>query len=208
MNRRSFLLSLAAPLSAQTRPKVLVIGDSISIGYTPIVQVALASMAEVVRIEGNGADSANVRAKLDDWLSGTDYDLVSLNCGLHDLKYTDRHQVESAAYQQNLEAIFNTMAGRGVRVLWVTTTPIHDERHAGRKAGFSRVNKDVELYNEMALGIVRRRKIQVCDLYRVVQSRGMETLLLKDGTHYTPAGYQILADEVAGAIARELKRIK
>ena len=49
------------------KPIVLIVGDSISIGYTPFVADALAGEARVVHHEGNGGDSGNVVAKLDEW---------------------------------------------------------------------------------------------------------------------------------------------
>jgi lysophospholipase L1-like esterase len=207
MLRRTLLFG-TFPLVAQKRYSVLIIGDSISMGYTPFVQSKMSGMADVERISGNGADSADVRAHLDEWLSTSQFDLVSINCGLHDLKYTDRHQVEAGQYEQNLVAIFEQLEKQGARILWVTTTPIHDERHAARKARFRRLNQDVDEYNRIALKVVRARHIAVCDLNEVVRQRGAEQMLSKDGTHYEPAGYEILGSAVASAISRELKQLR
>lgn len=48
-------------------PRVLLIGDSISIGYTVVVRKILAGKANVHRIPENGADTANGLQKIDSW---------------------------------------------------------------------------------------------------------------------------------------------
>jgi acyl-CoA thioesterase-1 len=175
MLRRTFLLGLS-PVLAWGLPRVLIVGDSISIGYTPYVQQKLSGGATVVRIESNGADSANVRAHIEEWLSAN-YDLVSINCGLHDLKFTDRHQVPVGKYEENLNAIFNAIQKHGAKALWVTTTPIHDERHAARRAGFARFDRDVKRYNEVATRVATSRHIALCDLNEVVEKKGVAEML-------------------------------
>ena len=66
-------------------PAVLLIGDSIRAGYQPFVAEALRGVAEVVSGADYGGTSAHIRANLDGWLRVRRYDLVHLNCGLHDL---------------------------------------------------------------------------------------------------------------------------
>src|SRR5207248_6627895 len=89
-------------------PKVVLIGDSIRLGYAPGVVERLAGKAVVVSSPENGGDSGNVLAHLDDWVIREQPDVVHLNCGLHDLKRskaTGRHQVELDRYAENLRAI-------------------------------------------------------------------------------------------------------
>jgi acyl-CoA thioesterase-1 len=69
-------------------PRVLLIGDSISIGYTVTVRKALAGQANVHRIPENGADTANGLKKIESWLVGSPWDVIHFNWGLHDLKVT------------------------------------------------------------------------------------------------------------------------
>src|SRR5688572_10750333 len=77
----------AQPQAESSRlPKVLLIGDSIRMGYAPIVARKLAGKAIVVTLPANGGDSANVLRNLDEWVVGEKADIVHLNCGLHDLK--------------------------------------------------------------------------------------------------------------------------
>src|SRR5207248_5051146 len=90
-------------------------------------------------------------------------------------------------------------------VIFATTTPIIDDRHAARKADFDRFDKDVRAYNERAVKVMTELGVPVDDLNRIVHDGGAAELLGKDGTHYTPAGSERLADAVADCILRQLK---
>src|SRR5437667_12216735 len=68
--------------------RVLLIGDSISIGYTVTVQKELAGAANVHRIPENGADTANGLKNIDAWLGGSKWDVNHFNWGLHARKVT------------------------------------------------------------------------------------------------------------------------
>jgi hypothetical protein len=48
-------------------PRVLLIGDAISIGYTVLVRKALAGKTNVHRIPENGAHTVNRLKKIDSW---------------------------------------------------------------------------------------------------------------------------------------------
>src|SRR5947209_3766073 len=107
-----FVVLLTSPLSAQQPkkdlPKVVLIGDSIRLGYAPLVAKRLEGKAVVVSPKPNGGDSANVLKNLEEWVIREKPDVVQLNCGLHDLKLskkTKKHQVELDAYEANLQAI-------------------------------------------------------------------------------------------------------
>src|SRR4051794_8324286 len=94
-----------APVTDQPGlPRVLLIGDSISIGYTVPVRRELTGIANVHRIPENGADPANGLQKLDSWLGDSKWDVIHCNWGLHDLKVTPTgaRQVPIETYEKNL----------------------------------------------------------------------------------------------------------
>src|SRR5438552_4159509 len=77
-------------------PRVLLLGDSIRLGYAPLVAKKLAGKAEVISPKENGGDTANTLKLLDQWLADGKPLIVHFNCGLHDLKFdkkTQKHQV-------------------------------------------------------------------------------------------------------------------
>jgi lysophospholipase L1-like esterase/dienelactone hydrolase len=189
-------------------PKVVLLGDSIRLGYAPLAARRLKDQAVVVSPEANGGDSANVLKNLEAWVLREKPDLVHLNCGLHDLKLSKKskqHQVELEQYRANLKEIVARIRKDTSAVLvFANTTPILDERHAKRGGDFDRFEADVRRYNAAAVEVMHEASVPVDDLYGLVEQGGADKLLLADGTHYTPAGYERLADAVADCVRRHL----
>ncbi|HET6576414.1 MAG TPA: GDSL-type esterase/lipase family protein [Fimbriiglobus sp.] len=212
MPRLALVVTLlcAAPALAQPKkdlPRVLLMGDSIRIGYAPLVAKKLAGVAVVVSVKANGGDTANTLKNLDRWLADARPDVVHFNNGLHDLKLDKKaktYQVPLGQYEANLTAIAERLRKVTPHVVFATTTPILDDRHATRKAAFDRLDADVRRYNAAATRAMLALGVPVHDLYRIVAENGPAKLLGKDGTHYTPAGYERLADAVADSIKRQL----
>jgi lysophospholipase L1-like esterase len=191
------------------KPKVLLAGDSISFGYGPHVRERLEGRCDAVNLPANGGTSANLLAHLDDWLIRPGFDVIHLNCGLHDLA-RDRDasgpRVSLEQYEANLREVFRWLKGETRSLLaWATTTPVIDERHAARK-GFDRHEKDVLAYNAVALRVAQEAGLPVDDLHRVVEAAGPEGCVGPDGVHMTDAGNAALADAVAAFITDLLRK--
>ncbi len=187
-------------------PRVLIIGDSISIGYTPLVAKLLAGQASVDHNPGNAQDSANVLANLPEWLTGNPADVIHLNCGLHDIKRARDsrvHQVPLEAYRANLGGIVEQLQATTARLIWATSTPVIEARHNAVK-DFDRHNADVEAYNAAADEVVRAAGIHVTDLHAALLAEGIEMMLSDDGVHMTEGGSSVLAGVVAAAIRKLL----
>ena len=204
------LLLFAAPVFAQPKaelPRVLLVGDSIRMGYAPIVAKKLEGIAEVFSAKANAADTATTLKLIDAWLTESKPLIVHWNNGLHDLKFakkTKTHQVPMADYAANLKKLLETMRKSTPHVIFATTTPIIDDRHALRKADFDRFDADVKKYNSVASETLLPLSVPIHDLNRIVQDGDPTKMLGKDGTHYTPAGYERLADAVVDVIKRQL----
>ncbi|MGH9342569.1 MAG: SGNH/GDSL hydrolase family protein, partial [Terriglobia bacterium] len=65
-------------------PRVLLIGDSISIYYTITVRNSLKGKANVHHIPVNGGNTEFALNHLDDWLGIGKWDVIHFNWGLHD----------------------------------------------------------------------------------------------------------------------------
>jgi lysophospholipase L1-like esterase len=181
--------------------RVILIGDSIRLGYQPHVTAQLEGRAEVTGTDENGGDSRRVLENLDPWVLQPEADLVHLNCGLHDLRLTgDGYQVPLEEYVHNLhEIVDRILAESGKELIWATTTPVIDERHQQVKQ-FERHEKDVRRYNEGALAVMSSHGVTINDLHEVAQKNGLAHLLRPDGVHFTEEGYGILARAVASNI--------
>ena len=66
---------------------VLIIGDSISIGYTLPTRVLLQGKVNLHRIPTNGGPTTKGITEIEKWLGERKWDLIHFNWGLHDLKY-------------------------------------------------------------------------------------------------------------------------
>jgi len=204
------LAILVASAVAQEKPllKVVLIGDSIRMGYAPLVAKSLDGKASVISPTPNGEDSGNVLRNLDEWVIKEQPDIVHINAGLHDLKLKDRsYQVPLVEYERNLKTILERIRKETkAKVIFATTTPILDELHAQRKAGFDRLEADVQRYNAVAVSVMKQAGVPINDLHRLVESRSTEKLIGRDGTHYTPEGYAVLAAAVTASIVRSVAR--
>jgi lysophospholipase L1-like esterase len=196
----SFLLACALAVCAQA-PKVLIIGDSISIGYTPPLARMLAGKAEVVHHEGNAAHTGNGLEKLDSWLGGQKWDVIHFNFGLHDLKIIDggERQIPQAQYEANLTEIVKKLKKTGAKLVFATTTPVPEG-----KVNPPREPADVPAYNAAALRIMQRFAVPVNDLYNFALPRLAE-IQTPVNVHYSKAGYEALAGQVAQAIQGHLQ---
>ncbi len=183
--------------------RLVLIGDSIRMGYEEHVRRALAERAEVISPRENGGTSANVLAHLDDWVVAERPAVVHLNCGLHDLRRefgTTGNAVPIADYARNLAAIFRTIGELpGTVLIWATTTPVNERWHHDNKP-FDRFEADVQAYNLAAGRIAQEQGLPIDDLNAVVTAAGRDRLLLPDGVHYNSAGYALLGDAVVRAI--------
>lgn len=190
-------------------PRVLLIGDSISIGYTLPTRERLQGKANVHRPAANCGPSTRGVAHLEQWLGSAKWDVIHFNFGLHDLKYVDdagkntspdkgRAQVALEAYESNLQRMVERMKETGAILIFATTTPVPP----GEK---QRVHDDAIKYNEAALRVMRRHDVRVNDLHAFCIPRVKEIQRRAD-VHFTPAGYDVLADEVAKQIEAALAK--
>ncbi|MCI0701811.1 MAG: GDSL-type esterase/lipase family protein, partial [Planctomycetia bacterium] len=214
-------LAFAQPKAPAGRPQVLLMGDSIRLGYAPLVTKKLEGVADVFSFPNNGGDTNATLKQLDSWFKDGKTPLatppspktlppliIHFNCGLHDLKFgkkTQKHQVPIDDYEKNLREIVRKLKQRTPHVYFSTTTPIIDDRHAARKANFDRFDKDVKAYNERAMKVMLELGVPVNDLNRIVQDGDPAKMLGKDGTHYTPTGNERLAAAVTDCVRRKLK---
>ncbi len=182
------------------KPSVVLIGDSIRMGYQATVARELGGRADVWGPEENGGNSRNVLAHLDEWAVRRRPAIVHINCGLHDLRRElgcEANAVPLEEYVENVRTILKRLLEHsGARVIWATTTPVNEEDHRSRK-GFDRFTADVDRYNAAASAVARELDVPIDDLFGEVTARDASTMLLDDGVHYGEEGYRHLGRTVA-----------
>jgi lysophospholipase L1-like esterase len=191
-------------------PNVLIIGDSISNGYMKPLVGMLKGKAKVVHNPGNAAHSANGLQNLDEWLGDTDWAVIHINHGLHDLKYVDKNgknttskevghmQIPLEQYGKNMEAIVMRLKKTGATLIFATTTPYPD-----KPGGPLREVDDAEKYNTVALKIMKKHHVGVNDLYTFALPQ-LKALQRPKNVHFTPEGSKALAREVDRHIRKAL----
>lgn len=179
---------------------VVLIGDSIRMGYEEAVKLHLADAASIWTPKQNGGNSANVLKNLDDWAISQKPDVVHINCGLHDLRKefdAEESAIPLPQYTDNVRSILTRLKNEtSAKVLFALTTPVNEKWHHERK-GFDRFEADVDAYNKAASSVAQELDVEIDDLFKVVMDAGRDDIMSQDGVHYTDEGYRVLGKAVA-----------
>jgi len=192
-------------------PRVLLIGDSISIGYTLPVREALKGKANLHRPPTNCGPTIKGLESIDQWLGDKKWDVIHFNWGLHDLKYLgpkgenlqdpndpkNHQQVAPEDYEKNLRKLVQQLKKTNAKLIWRNTTPVPD----GAKG---RVVGDSVKYNEIAAKVMKENGIPIHDVYALVKPNMAELMLPKGNVHFTKQGSQTIANDVAAQILKAL----
>ena len=202
------------------KPRLYVIGDSISIQYGPYLEQYLAGHFAYARktaeaeallnlpnpMGDNGGDSSVVLAFLAGLIERGELtaDLLLVNCGLHDIKTdpaTGRKQVEIDDYRRNLEGIVGQARQAGVPLVWVRTTPCDEAVHNTRPdMAFHRFAADCVAYNAVADAVMTGAGVPSIDLHSFTASLGGE--LYCDHVHFHEAIREKQAAYITGWLER------
>lgn len=172
-------------------PRVLLIGDSVSRGYTQAVRTELAGKANVHRAPANCGPTASGLKNLDAWLAsspgGTKWDVIHFNFGIHD------RNTPVADYAARLERIVEQLEKTGAKLVWATTTPIPDASAQNQTAA------SIVERNAVAAAIMEKHGVAIDDLFAFITPRLAEAQLTND-VHFKAEGYDLLGRQVAESI--------
>ena len=187
--------------------KIVLIGDSIRMGYQPYVKSALSDSYSVWGPEQNGGTSVNVLNYLDEWVISRSPDVVHMNTGLHDIRRPiglRQNTVNLDQYIANVKSIVTRiLEGTDARLIWALTTPVDEEKHNAthRDMGdFQRHSDDVRSYNQAVSSMLEELNVEINDLYGVITKAGLETVMSLDGVHFNNHGYALLGKAVADVV--------
>lgn len=183
-------------------PRVLLLGDSISMSYTLPVRELLRGKANVHRPPDNCRSTRYTLERMEEFLGRGRWDVIHFNWGIHDATYLDPQgkaaeppvgslQVPLREYERNLGRLLDRLKKTGAALIWCTTTPV------GPAARFRRAADMVE-YNRAARNIIAAEGLKVDDLHTLASR--LSDGLSPDGVHFTPAGAARLARQVAASI--------
>jgi hypothetical protein len=194
-------------------PRVLLIGDSISIGYTLPVQQLLKGKANVHRIPENGEYSGYGLAHIKEWLGDGTWDIIYFNWGIWDTHLLDSSggiifdengdigraviRTSIGEYQENLNKLIDTMQRTGAKLIWASSTPVMSRK--GTRL------EDIAKYNKAAAEVIYLRHVMIDDLYSMIEPHASE-MQSEDGCHFKPQGNEYLGKHVSECILAALSK--
>ncbi len=180
-------------------PNALVLGDSLSIGYTLPLRRLLKSSYNTYRATQKSGAPVNCETstkgveEIDSWLGKGKWSVITFNFGHWDTNRVNGKIVTPLeTYQSNLQKIVERLKQTNARLIWVTSTALRDPE--------SQKAKDLAIYSKAAREIMERNKIEICDVYEITSGFDDER---EDDAHMNSKGSKVLANEVYKAIERK-----
>lgn len=187
---------------------VLLIGDSIRMGYDKSVKKTLEGKVNVYFPDENCRFAAYVLRYLHEYKSlipGGEVDVIHWNTGLWDcLRLFEEDPltpVDVYAYYIDRICVQMKKLFPNAQVIFATSTRVESEKMS---KDFKRYNEEIEQYNEVAVAVVKKHGFAVNDLYAV--SVALPDEAHSDPVHYyTPIGTEVLTNAVLSSILPPLQ---
>ena len=189
--------------------KIILIGDSIRMGYDKYVKEALRETAQVYYPADNCRFATYIIRFVHEWKKKgewpEDADLVHWNAGLWDVPEImgdgpvtpiEHYAVQIARIDRRLRELFPK-----AKIVFATSTAVEEEKFG---PVFKRRNATIEAFNAAAIKALEGTGTVIDDLYAVTASApdGCHS----DMTHYsTPAGIEHVGTSVVKLLCRELE---
>lgn len=170
-------------------PRMLIIGDSISRGYTLAVRHALAGRVNVHRAPANCGPTASGLKNLEVWLGAGKWDIITWNFGIHD------RNTAPEVYRNNLVELAKRLQASGAKLIWVRTTPAPPSG----KNNESFTDAQCDRVNRIADEVMQANQVPEVDLYALVKPK-LSALQLPDNVHFKEPGYQLMGSNIAAVV--------
>ena len=186
--------------------KIVLLGDSIRMGYDKYVRDVLANEAEVFYPKENCRFAAYILRCAHEWKRdgswGDDVDLVHWNAGLWDVieLFGDEPLTSLSYYGEAIARVDKRLRllFPNAQMVFATSTNVNEEM---RKNDFKqRHNAIIRQYNAEAIRALAHTDTAINDLYSLTAS--FPDAYRSDATHfYTPQGTEAIGGQVAAVIA-------
>lgn len=191
--------------------KIVLIGDSIRIGYEKYVQEALEGSAEFYIPNDNAKFTTYVLRFIQNWKKKgqwpEDVDLIHWNAGLWDVVqfFNDPEPLTPIdCYEKNIARIDKRLRHffPKAKMIFATSTAVVEEGYLGTPGGF-RTNAMIEAYNEAAKRALAGTDTIINDLYAI--TKDCPDSCRSDMTHFaTPEGTALLGNQVLSVLCNAL----
>lgn len=188
-----------AKVTDTSRPRVLLIGDSILNGYQKSVITALNGKAYVDAWVNPYNQSEHLNKLLAEVLANGPYDVVHFNMGLHGWQ---KGRIKEGTFEPLTKAYVEVIKATcpKAKIIWASSTPVTVK---GKPTELDpEINPIIVEHNRMAANVMTEMKVPVSDFYTLLAPK-LE-LARGDQFHWKPEAYQLLAKMAANSILREL----
>jgi len=182
-----------------TRPRVLLIGDSILNGYLKSVISQLEGKAYVDAWVNPYNQSEHVNKLLAEVLAHGPYDVVHFNMGLHGWQ---KGRIKDGTFEPLTRAYVQVIREKlpKAEIIWASSTPVTVKGKPGEL--FPEINDIIVEHNRLAANVMKDMDVPVNDFYALLASK-LE-LARGDQFHWRPEAYTLLADQVTNSILKAL----
>lgn len=178
------------------KPRVLLVGDSVTEGYQAIVRELLQGVCYVDYIATSyAADNKYYTTLIEGFAKNSDYAVVHFSHGLHGEQMCPR------TYKSKIKSLILRLSERSKVILAEITVKYRE----GNKRADPFWRKRVNERNEVVAELITELGCEWNQLYDVSVKIPLSARA-DDGVHYLPAGYEILADSVAKSILKVIRR--
>ena len=191
--------------------KVMLIGDSIRMGYDAYTKEKLQGIAEVKYPEENCRFAEYVLRYFHEWLQRAELpydevDVIHWNAGLWDCLhlFDDEAMTPIDVYKGFLVRIMKRikLLCPQAKVIFATSTPVKKDL-AKHPKSFWRRNEEIEAYNRAAKEVLEPFGVEINDLYALLKD--VPESYMSDQTHYyTPEATKLVGDQVVAKILHAL----
>ena len=192
-----------AKITDHTRPRVLLIGDSILNGYLKRVVQALDGKAYVDAWVNPYCQSEHLNKLLGEVLDQGPYDVVHFNMGLHGWQ---DGRIRPGTFEPLTKAYVQVIKDKlpKARIIWASSTPVTTKGEPTELN--AEINPVIIEHNRLAAKVMAEMQVPTNDFYALLVNK-LE-LARGDQFHWTAPAYETLAKVVADSVLRELGAAK
>ena len=190
-------------LCSNKKTNILLLGDSIRLGFEPLFKELTENEFSVFSPDENCCMSQNIIISLKRWSNMFDFpekvDVIHFNCGHWDAAHwlNSSEPVTSVGeYEKNIGIIIDILKRLfpNAKIIFATTTPMNPVDPIGHSEN-PRTNPDIDIYNTVGAKEAKEHGIYVNDLNSFCRGWGEEAYA--DYCHFTKESYKKIAEYTA-----------
>lgn len=190
-----------ALVTDKSRPRVLMIGDSILNGYLPGVTRALEGKAYVdAWVTPTSQGDKSLPRQIGEVLAQGPYDVIHFNLGLHGWPKGRIPEGQFEPLTQAMVQAFKKNAPKAT-LIWASTTPVTRQDHPGELE--PEINPIIVEHNAMAATVMKKEGVPVEDLNALMMQH--LDLARGDRFHWKPEGTSLLVKKVSETLLKALE---